>query len=120
MAVVEETPGETGLRLQLTSFKLVHGIAGRALEVMVVGFACNLVVGGVSGDFDRGEPLLFDEHADVAVDGGKAQGFELLLCEGQELFGGERPIGFEESCADCVFLTCIARVWSGGHWRLRS
>ena len=61
----------------------MDGAADVALEVVVVGLASYFVSGGVAGDFDRSEPLVVDQAADVAVDGGDAQSVDLFLGEGK-------------------------------------
>ena len=60
----------------------MDGAAGVALKVVVVGFAGYLVAGGVAGDVDRLEPVVVDQAADVAVDGGDAEGIDLLSGRG--------------------------------------
>jgi hypothetical protein len=115
VAGVLEAAGEFWFGLHLAAFELVNGAADVALEVVVVGFAGDLVTGGVAGDFDRGEPLVFDEGADVAIDGGDAESVYVLLRDGEGFVGGERTIGFDEGGADRVFLTGVAGLDGGGH-----
>ena len=115
VAGVLEAAGELGPGVHLAAFELVDGAADVALEVMVMGFAGNLVASGVAGDFDGGEPLVFDEVAYVAIDGGDADGFNLFLSEGEGFVGRERTIGLEECGADRVFLAGVARLDRGSH-----
>jgi hypothetical protein len=115
VAGIFEAAGKPWLGVHLAAFELVDGAADVALEVMVMGFAGDLVASGVAWDFDGCEPLVFDEVADVAIDGGDADGFNLFLSKGKRFVGGERAICFEESGADSVFLTGVARLDGGGH-----
>ena len=115
VADVSKAAGKFGFGLHLAAFELVDGAADVALEVMVVGFAGDLVAGGVAGNFDRREPFVFDEAADVAVDGGDAEGVDLFLGEGEGFVGGERAIGFEEGGADGLFLTGVAGLNGNCH-----
>jgi len=93
----------------------MEGAADVALEVVVVGFAGDLVAGGVAGDLDGCEPLVLDQAADVAVDGGDAEGVNLSLGEGEGFVGREGTIRLEEGGADGVFLAGVARLNGGGH-----
>ena len=93
----------------------MDGAAGVALEVVVVGLAGDLVAGGVAGDVDRGEPVVVDEAADVAVDGGDAERVDLLLGETEGFVWREWTIGFEEGCADGIFLAGVAGLDLCGH-----
>ena len=115
MAGVLEAAREFGPGLDLAAFKLVDGAANVALEVVVVGLAGYLVAGGVAWDLDRGEPLVVDQAADVAVDGGDAEGVYLFLGEGEGFVGGERAIGLKEGGADGVFLAGVAGLDRGWH-----
>lgn len=46
-----------------------------ACEVVMVGFASELVTGGFAGKFDCGEPSLIDQRFHSAVDRGHAKAF---------------------------------------------
>jgi len=87
VAGVLEAAGELGAGLHLAAFEFVDGAADVALEVVVVGLAGYFVAGGVAGDVDRGEPVVVDQAADVAVDGGDAEGIDLFLGEGEGFVG---------------------------------
>jgi len=115
VAGVLEAAGELGAGLHLAAFEFVDGAADVALEVVVVGLAGDLVAGGVAGDVDRGEPLVVDQAADVAVDGGDAEGVYLFLGKGEGFVGGEGAIGLEEGGADGVFLAGVAGLDRGWH-----
>jgi hypothetical protein len=115
MAGVLEAARELWFGLHLAAFELMNGAADVALEVVVVGFAGDLVTGGVAGDFDWNEPFVFDEGADVAIDGGDAECVYVLLRDGEGFVGGERAISFDEGGADGVFLTGVAGLDGGSH-----
>lgn len=117
MPGVLESARELGFGLHLATFQLVDGAAGVALEVVVVGLAGYLVAGGVAGDVDWLEPVVVDQAADVAVDGGDAEGIDLFLGESEGLVGREWAIGFEEGGADGVFLAGVAGLDWGCHVR---
>jgi hypothetical protein len=115
VAAVLEASGKLGLGLDLTAFELVDGAAAIALEVMVVGLAGDLVAGGVAGDVDGSEPLVLDEAADVAVDGGDAERVDVFLGEGEGFVWGQGPIGFEEGGANGILLPGIAGLNRSSH-----
>jgi hypothetical protein len=108
VAGVLEAAGEFGLGLHLAPFELVDRAAAIALEVMVVGFASDLVAGGVARDINGLEPVVFDQAADVAVDGGYAEGVDLFLSQGESFVRRERAVCFEEGGANGVFLASVA------------
>jgi hypothetical protein len=115
VAGVLKAAGEFGAGLHLAAFELVDGAAGVALEVVVVGLAGYFVAGGVAGDVDWGEPLVIDQAADVAVDGGDAEGVYLFLSQGEGFVGREGAIRLEEGGADGVFLAGVAGLDRGWH-----
>jgi hypothetical protein len=115
VAGVLEATGELGFGLHLAAFELVDGAADVALEVMMVGFAGDLVAGGVAGDFDGCEPLVLEQATDVAVDGGDAESIDLFLGEGEGFVGRKGAIRLEKGCADGVFLAGVAGLNRGGH-----
>jgi hypothetical protein len=115
VAGVLEASGKLGLGLNLAAFELVDGATAIALEVMVMGFAGDLVAGGVAGDVDWGEPLVLDEAADVAVDGGDAERVDLFLGEGEGFVWRQGPISFEEGGANGVLLPGVAGLDRSGH-----
>jgi hypothetical protein len=108
VAGVLEAARKLGFGLDRAAFEFVNGSAHVALEVMVMRFAGNFVTGGVAWNLDRGEPLVFDEAADVAVDSRDAERINLFLREREGLIGGERTVGFDEGGADGVFLAGVA------------
>jgi hypothetical protein len=115
VAGVLEASGKLGLGLHLAAFELMDGAAGVALEVVVVSFAGDLVAGGVAGDLDGCEPLVLDQAADVAVDGGDAEGVDLFLGEDEGFVGREGTIRLDEGCANGVFLAGVAGLDGDGH-----
>jgi hypothetical protein len=115
VAGVLEATGEFGTILHLAAFQFVDGAADVALEVVVVGFAGDFVAGGVAGDIDRGEPLVFYQAADVAVDRGDAEGVDLFLGQGEGFVGREGAVGFEEGCADGFLLAGVPGLNGCGH-----
>jgi hypothetical protein len=118
VAGVLEALGQARFGLEFAAFQLVDGIAGGALEVVMVGFAGYFVVSGCAGDINGREPLLVYELADVAVDSGDAESIDLLLGERERLVGRERSVCLQEGAADGVFLAGVAGLNSGGHCRL--
>jgi hypothetical protein len=108
VAGVLEAARELGFGLHRAAFEFVDGSADVALEVMVMRFAGHFVAGGVAWDLDRGEPFVFDEAADIAIDGSDAQRIDLFLCEREGLIGRERTVGLKEGGADGVFLAGVA------------
>jgi hypothetical protein len=108
VAGVLEAARELGFGLDRAAFEFVDGSAEVALEVMVMRFAGHFVAGGVAWNLDRGEPFVFDEAADVAVDGCDAERIDLFLRERECLIGRERTVGFDEGGADGVFLAGVA------------
>lgn len=115
MAGVGEAAGKFGACRHGATGELVDGAAVGALEVMMVGFAGDLVAGGLAGDVDGSEPGVFDEAGDVAIDGCNADGFDLLLRKGERFFGGEWAVGVEKGRADGVFLAGVAGLGDRGH-----
>jgi hypothetical protein len=108
-----------GFGLHLAAFEFVDRAAAVALEVMVVGFAGDLVSGGVAGDVDGFEPVVFDQAADVPVDGGDAESVDLLLSQREGFVGREGAVCFKKGGADSVFLagvTGLDRVCRNRHW----
>jgi len=83
VACVLEAAGKLRLGLHLAAFEFVDGATVVALEVMVVRFASNLVAGGMAGNVYGLEPVVFDQAANVAVNGGDAEGVDLFLGEGE-------------------------------------
>jgi hypothetical protein len=107
VAGVLEAAGQFGFGLDGTAFEFVDGSAEGALEMMVMGFAGYFVAGGVARDLDGSEPFVFDQAADVAVDGGDAEGVDRFLRESEGLVGRERAVGFQERGADGIFLAGV-------------
>jgi hypothetical protein len=115
VAGIFEAAGKPGPGLHLAAFELMDVATDIALEVMVMGFAGDLVAGGVAGNLNRGEPLVFEQAADVAIDSGDADCIHVFLREGEGFVRREGAIGLKESGSDGIFLTGLAGLDGSSH-----
>jgi len=81
--------------------------------VVVVAFASDFVAAVFAGKVHTFKPLFFYELADVAVDGSDAESFDGLHSQGADLFRRQRPVCFDECCANGFFLP--GRSWFYRH-----
>ena len=105
-----EASGELGAALGDAAFEVVELAALVALEMMMVGFAGQLVAGGVAGELDGLQPAFLHERLDVSVDGGDAERRMVLLGGAENFFGRERTPGRCEGFADGGLLPCVSFV----------
>ncbi len=66
------------------------------MEVVVMLFACELIAGGLSRNFNRGEPPVLDQGLDIPINGGDPDTRVVLKGAFQGFFGRQRPICLSE------------------------
>lgn len=64
-----EAPGKPRLRLGDASFQVKDLPTRIAVEVVVMLFACELIAGGLSRNFNRDEPSILNQGLDVPING---------------------------------------------------
>jgi hypothetical protein len=95
-----EAAGELGLEAEVAALHLKHLATAIAAEVVVMGFAGDLVAHSLAWHRDGGQPVTLQQRADVAVDGGDAEAFDLRLSGREYLLWRERAIGAEKGLPD--------------------
>jgi hypothetical protein len=90
--------------------------AGPAVEVVVVGLACEFVTRGVAGEVDGGEEAILEHGGEGAVDGSGAEAGGFTAGGGEHLSGGERPTLEVKDAGDGGALSGMSLIhaWQGG------
>ena len=107
---MREPPGQFWFALCSASFEVVQFATFVALEVMMMLFACHFVARGVAGDFDRLQPSFLNQRLDVSVHRGNPNAWVVLLCQPENFFRRQRPIGFCKSLSNRSLLSGISNV----------
>lgn len=81
-----EPTGKPGFNLLRTTLEIIELAAIIAMEMMVMFFTGNLVARRVTWNFNRGEPAIFDQCFDVAINGGNPQAFMVSSGDCQGFF----------------------------------
>ena len=89
---------------QRTARHLEDLAAGGAVKMVVMFLARDFIPVGLAGNGDRGQPLLFHQAADVAVDGREADAGYILPGVVQDLLGRKGTVGIQKRGADRVLL----------------
>lgn len=100
MASDVEAARQLGLETHVTALQFEHLAAAVAAKVMMMGFAGHLVAQGLAGHRDRSKPRTFEQRADVAIDGGNAETFDLRLSRREHLIRREWTIGAQKGFPD--------------------
>ena len=105
-----EATWETWFYLLYAAFELIELAAIIAMEVVMMLLAGHLIAGRVSRNLDRGQPLIFDQCFDVAVNSGNSQTAMMPLRRRQCFLQRERSISLAECLADGIFLSCVTDI----------
>jgi len=76
----------------------------------MVLFAGHFVAGRVARYFDRLQPSFLDQRLDVSVDRGNPNTWVVLLCQLENFFRGQRPIGFCKSRSNGSLLSGVSNL----------
>ena len=106
-----EARGELRHLRQRAACKVIDFPAAFALEMMMMAFACHLIASRFSRDFNGGEPFLFHQRVDIAVDGGLANAFYQLACGVERFFWRKRARRCGECFADGFFLPGVSNLY---------
>ena len=112
---VFEATGQLRLRIHIASFKLMHCSTGVALEVMMMGLACDFIPGRITRNFNCRKPFVFHQTADIPVDGSNTQSVYLLLGEGERFVRRQRTISLEKGRANRFLLTRVSSLRWASH-----
>ena len=110
MAGALKAARKPGLDLHIATLQLKEFAAFVAPEVVMMLLASYFVATWAARDRDRRQPVVRQQRVDVAVDGGEAQAFYLLLSKLQCFFVRERPIRLGEGIANSVFLSSVSSL----------
>lgn len=108
-----EPPRREGAEITRAAFNLKDLAAGRAVEVVVVLLAGELVAGAFTGDFDGLHDAGFNEELEGAVNGGEAEAADAGLGVFEHLAWGKGRPGIPDGIADGLALTGLA--FAAGH-----
>ena len=94
MAFKQKTRGRQGLHVLGTAFDFVHLPTCTALEMVMVGLPGRLIARWLTGQFNLGKPLFFDESFEGAIDCRNSQTRSVRLGDLEHLLGTQRAISF--------------------------
>lgn len=105
-----EATGQFRAPAQLAAGKLKRSAAGRALEVVMVFFAGDLVASALPGYLDGNKPVVRKQGLDIAIHGGDADAGDPFLRVPERFFRRKRPVRIHKGRSYRFFLTRIAEL----------
>ncbi|HVN92572.1 MAG TPA: hypothetical protein VMT38_02695 [Terracidiphilus sp.] len=73
-------------------------------------FAGHFVARGIARNFDRLQPSFRDQRLDISIHRGNPNATMMPLCQAENFFGSQRPIGFGKSLTNGSLLSGVSNV----------
>ncbi len=108
MAGHPEALGKIGLELNAAAGHFENLAAFIAAKMMVVFLPRNLVARGLPRQSDRGQPVLFKQRSNIAINRRDANAFHQLFRIVERLFRRKWAVCAQESRPNRIFLLCLS------------
>ena len=103
-----EALGKIGLELNAAAGHLEDLAAFVAAKMMMMFLPRDLVSRGLSRQSNRGQPVLFEQRSNIAVDRRDANAFHQLLRIVERFFRRKRAVRAKKGRPNRIFLLCLS------------